>query len=217
MLGVGLLGVAASRDPTLGWLWEAIAPLPPAAEDVPSIEFAHVVDPTLLGERPRQTSFDVLVDDPAVLIGIETKWREHGIGTCLCRGDGVGPLEGERCSRRVEQREAYWEAATDVLGLGPREPGAPCPISPVYEVLRHAAALRALAADRPAVLALVYDSDNPYFAPTGEWPGWPPLLDQAVGADERFRFAAISWQELMPLLPLDEPTLAWAAEKHGLD
>ena len=217
MLGVGLLGVAASRDPTLGWLWEAIAPLPPAVEDVPSIEFAHVVEPALLGERPRQTSFDVLVDDPAVLIGIETKWREHGIGTCLCRGDGVGPLEGERCSRRVEQREAYWEAATDVLGLGPREPGAPCPISPVYEVVRHAAALRALAGDRPAVLALVYDSDNPYFAPTGEWPGWPALLEEAVGADERFRFAAISWQELMPLLPLDEPTLAWAAEKHGLD
>ena len=86
---------------------------------------------------------------------------------------------------------------TDVLGLGPREPGAPCPISPVYEVVRHAAALRALAGDRPAVLALVYDSDNPYFAPTGEWPGWPALLDEAVGADERFRFAAISWQELM--------------------
>jgi hypothetical protein len=217
MLGVGLLGVAASRDPSLAWLWDALAPLPPAADETPSLEFAHVVDPALLGERPRQTSFDVLIDDPAVLIGIETKWREHGVGTCLCRGEGVGPLEGEHCSRRVEQREAYWEAAADVLGLGPREPDEPCPISPVYEVVRHAAALRALAGDRPVVLALVYDADNPYFAPTGDWPGWPALLEQAVEAGERFRFAAISWQELTPMLPLDEPTRAWAADKHGLD
>jgi hypothetical protein len=216
LLAVGLLGVAASRDPSLAWLWDALAPLPPATEDVPSLEFAHVVDPKLLGERPRQTGFDVLIDDPAVLIGIETKWREHGVEACRCRGDGVGPLEGERCSRRVEQREAYWDAAADVLDLGPREPGAPCPISPVYETVRHAAALRALAgAERPVVLAQLYDANNPYFAGAGDWPGWPELLGQAVDA-EGFRFAAISWQELVPLLPLDESTRAWAAEKHGL-
>jgi restriction endonuclease-like protein len=217
MLGVGLLGVAASRDPSLAWLWDALAPLPPAADQTPSLEFAHVVEPALLGERPRQTSFDVLIDDPAVLIGIETKWREHGVGSCLCRGDGVGALDGERCSPRIEQREAYWETAADLLGLGPREPDETCPISPVYEVVRHAAALRALAGDRPALLALVYDADNPYFAPTGDWPGWPALLEQAVEAGERFRFAAISWQELTPRLPLDEPTRAWAADKHGLE
>ena len=86
--------------------------------------------------------------------------------------------------------------------------------------MRQAAALRALAGpDRPAVLALLYDADNPYFAAAGDWPGWPDLLRDAVeeNADPAlFRFAAISWQELMPLLPLDEQTVAWAAEKHGL-
>jgi hypothetical protein len=68
------------------------------------------------------------------------------------------------------------------------------------------------------VLALLYDAGNPYFAPTGEWPGWPALLDQAVaGADpERFRFASVSWQELVPALPLDADARAWAADKHGL-
>jgi hypothetical protein len=216
MLGVGLLGVAASRDPSLAWLWDALAPLPAAVEQTPSLRFAHVVDPELLGERPRQTSFDVLVDDPAVLIGIETKWREHGVGACLCRGKGAGPLEGERCARRVEQRAPYWEAAAEVLGLGERQPDAPCPISPVYEAVRHAAALRALAGDRPVVLALLYDAENPYFAETGDWPGWPALFDQAVEGGDRFRFAAISWQELTPSLPIDEPTRAWAADKHGL-
>jgi hypothetical protein len=220
MLGIGLLGVAARRDPSLAWLWEALAPLPPAEDDSPRLEFDHVVDPELLGERPRQTSFDVLIDDPGVLIGIETKWREHGVGPCLCRGEGVGPTAGGRCSRRVEQRDAYWDTADAVFGLGAREPGAPCPISPVYEALRHAAALRALAGgDRTAVLALVYDEANPYFAPSGEWPGWPAVLEQAVDAadPEQFRFAAISWQELLPALPLDEATRAWAADKHGLD
>ena len=215
LLAVGLLGVAASRDPSLAWLWDALAPLPPAAEGAPSLEFAHVVDPKLLGERPRQTGFDVLIDDPAVVIGIETKWREHGVEGCRCRGEGVGPLEGERCSRRVEQREPYWDAADEVFALGPREQGAPCPISPVYEAVRHAAALRALAGEaRPVVLAQLYDANNPYFAGAGDWPGWPELLAQAIDPNG-FRFAAISWQELVPRLPLDEPTRAWAAEKHG--
>jgi hypothetical protein len=216
LLAVGLLGVAASRDPSLAWLWDALAPLPSAAEDAPSLEFAHVVDPKLLGERPRQTGFDVLIDDPSVLIGIESKWREHGVEACRCRGDGVGALEGERCSRRVEQREPYWDTAAEVLDLRPREPEGACPISPIYETVRHAAALRALAGtERPAVLAQLYDANNPYFAGAGDWPGWPELLAQAVDA-EGFRFAAISWQELVPLLPLDEPTRAWAAEKHAL-
>jgi hypothetical protein len=129
----------------------------------------------------------------------------------------VGPEAGDQCARRVEQRAPYWEAAVEVLGLPAREPGAPCPISPVYEVVRHAAALRALAGpDRPAVLALIYDAGNPYFAEAGDWPGWPALFDRAIEPADEFRFKAISWQELVPRLPLDEPTQAWAAEKHGL-
>ena len=219
MLGLGLLGVAATRDPSLAWLWDALEPLPVAAGDAPSLRFGHVVDPTLLGERPRPTTLDVLVDDPNVLIGLSIKWREHGVGGCSCRGEGVGPAAGDRCSRRVEQRGAYWDAAADLLGLPERGPDAPCPISPVYETVRQAAALTALAGTgRPAVLALLYDAGNPYFAPTGDWPGWPALLDQAVaGADpERFRFAAVSWQELVPALPLDADARAWAADKHGL-
>jgi hypothetical protein len=221
MLAVALLGVAARREPSLAWLWQALAPLPVSAEGEPRIEFEHVVDPGLLGERPRQTSFDVLVDDPNVLIGIEAKWRERGVGACLCRGEGVGPLADARCARRVRQRQPYWDAAAAVLGLGDRAPGGPCPISPVYESVRHAAALRALAGrDRPAVLALLYDEDNPYFEGAEGWPGWPDLLEAAIAdhADpDELLFRAVSWQQLVQRLPLDDATRTWAADKHGLD
>jgi Restriction Endonuclease associating with ARP len=217
-LGVGLLGVAARRDPSLAWLWQALDALPPAAAPEPALEFEHVVDPSLLGERPRQTSIDVLVDDPNVLIGVAIKWRERGVGACLCRGEGTGPAAGDHCSRRVEQRSAYWDTAAAVLGLGAREPGDPCPISPAYETVRQAAALRALAGpDRPAVLVMLHDQANPYFAATESWPGWPKLLTEGIDDHESFRFEAISWQELVPLLPLDDETRAWAADKHGLD
>ena len=63
-LAVGLLGVAARRDPSLSWLWEALEPLPEREAEVPAIEFRHVVAPELLGERPRQTSIDVLHGRP---------------------------------------------------------------------------------------------------------------------------------------------------------
>jgi hypothetical protein len=212
-LAVGLLGVAARRDPSLAWLWDALDLPSPAAE--PALEFEHVVAPDLLGERPRQTSFDVLLDDADVLVVIEAKWRERGIGTCLCRGEGAGPGPGLRCSRRIEQRGAYWEAAGAVLGIDARAEGAPCPISPLYETVRHAAALRALAGERQAVLLLLHDAHNPYFAGTEGWPGWPGLLAEAI--DGRLRFAALSWQELTPQLPLDAAARDWAADKHGLD
>jgi Restriction Endonuclease associating with ARP len=219
-LAVGLLGVAARQDPSLGWLWDALSPLPPPASDAPRIEFEHRVAPDLLGERPRQTTIDVLVDDPEVVIAIESKWREHGIATCLCRGDGVGPAAGLRCSRRVEQRDPYWDAAA-TIGLGEREEGAPCPISPAYQAVRNCAAVRALAGpERLAVFALLYDEHNPYFAPSDDWPGWPGLLDEAISThadSDDLRFAAISWQQLVPTLPLDDSTRAWAGDKHGLD
>ena len=218
MLAVGLLGVAAAREPSLGWLFEALELEARPAE--PRLGFEHSVEPGLLGERPRQTSLDLLVEDDSALLCVETSWRESGLAGCTCRGTGVGPVEG-RCARAVEERTAYWEAASELLSLPPREPGAPCPISPAHQAVRAAAAARALAGpDRPALLALVYDANNPYFAGLGDWPGWPAMLGAAVEASAdpaAFRFSAISWQELVPRLPLDDSTRAWAREKHGLE
>ena len=219
---VGLLGVAARRDPSLGWLWEALDPLPPAADDEPATRVrARGRRRTLLGERPRQTSLDVLVDDPNVLIGIEVKWREHGIGACLCRGDGRGAARRRALlapgggARRLLGRRAR------AVGLPAREPARPARSAPSYEAVRHAAALRALAGpDRPAVLALALRRREPLLRARRRL----ARLAAAAGRGGRpsadaggFRFAAISWQELVPLLPLDDQTRAWAADKHGLD
>lgn len=218
-LAVGLLGVASRLDPSLGWLWEALSPLPRAESDLPRIAFEQPLDASDLGERPRQTAVDILVDDPEVLLCIEVKRREDGIGTCSCGKDGGNPIEG-RCARRVEQRPAYWSAASELLGLPPRESPGACPISASYQAVRNAAAARKLAGpDRLAVFGLIYDANNPYFGGSGDWPGWPTALADAVAANAdpaKFRFAAASWQDLAPLLPLDDETRAWAVEKHGL-
>lgn len=55
------------------------------------------------------------------------------------------------------------------------------------------------------------------FAGCGEWPGWAEVLTYLLsGGVLGMDFVAVSWQELVPKLPLDDVTRAWAAEKHGL-
>jgi hypothetical protein len=67
------------------------------------------------------------------------------------------------------------------------------------------------------VFALIYDQENPYFGGVGAWPGWPAVLEHTLlGQDEQIRFRAVSWQELLPLLPIDDDLREWAKEKHRL-
>jgi hypothetical protein len=67
-------------------------------------------------------------------------------------------------------------------------------------------------------LALVYDGENPYFTATGAWPGWPAVLEHTLrGQDDAIRFRAVSWQELLPLLPVDDELREWARVKHRLE
>ena len=217
VLALGLLGVAAKRDPTLAWLWNGLGPLPPAQRDLPAWGFERKLAPELLDEQPRQTSIDFYVDDPAALLCIEAKWTEDGIGACGCADSGGKPALGQ-CSEKVLDRNAYWGAAYDVFHLPTRNEGKPCPLSFTYQAVRNVAAALALA--RPgqdAVFGLIYDDANPYFAGCGRWPGWPAALRATLdNAHPGLRFAAISWQELLPLLPLDDAAGAWASEKHGL-
>ena len=86
------------------------------------------------------------------------------------------------------------------------------------EKIHRVAAALALAKDgQQPVFGLIYDADNPYFSGCGQWPGWPAALDATLNdVAAPVRFASVSWQELLPLLPLDAAAVAWASEKHGL-
>lgn len=151
-----------------------------------------------------------MVETEDIVVCIEAKLREDGMGTCSCQSPE------RECSPAVLARRRYWETARQDFGLTERTVGEPCPISLGYQAVRNAAAARALAGGRRAVFALFYDERNPYFRATGDWPGWPDLLAASLARSERVRFRAVSWQELVPLLPLDDAARAWAVEKHGL-
>lgn len=217
VLALGLLGASAKLDPSLNWLWDALGPLPPATDPFPSASFEYKLAPEVLDERPRQTSVDFYVDDPSVLLCMEAKWTEAGIGACGC--GAAAALIGD-CSDKVRGRQSYWETLTKVFNLPARKDGEPCPLSFTYQAVRNAAAALALAKPgQQAVFALLYDDANPYFAGCGNWPGWPAALCATLSENETdvpVVFAAVSWQELLPMLPLDAGVASWASDKHGL-
>jgi hypothetical protein len=173
----------------------------------------------LLGAAARlDPSHDYLVEDDALVMCIECKWAEEGMGTCSCAGAGGDPATGNCRDAVLNHRPLYWEATYEVFGLPDRQDGKPCPLSPVYQAVRNvAAALHLRPAGGVGVFGLIYDADNPYFGGCGDWPGWPDVLSVTLNnAHPNLRFRAVSWQELMPLLELDDDVRTWARKKHGL-
>jgi hypothetical protein len=219
LLALGLLGAARRLDASHNWLWGALRPLPPARSFPVSGRPEVELNANMLGEDPpRVTSIDYLVEDEELVMCIECKWAEEGIGGCSCARDGGDPSIGS-CREAVRNhRPLYWSTAADVFHLPGRKDGQPCPLSPVYQAVRNvAAALELRPAGGVAVFGLIYDAANPYFSGCGKWPGWPTVLEKTLdGAHPDLRFRAISWQELMPLLPLDADVRTWASEKYGL-
>ncbi len=217
VLALGLLGSAATIDSSMSWLWSALDEPARRASWGARWQFEAAVSPELLGERPRQTSIDFLVEDPESVICLEAKWVEEGIGGCSCANGGGHPATG-RCLARVLERPAYWETASEIFGLPGRREGEPCPLSFTYQAVRNVAAGLALAGEeRSAVFALLYDVENPYFVGCGEWPGWAEALTVTLeGAHPRLRFHAARWQDLVAHLPIDDDVRDWAGDKHGL-
>lgn len=176
------------------------------------MRFEYVVEAELLGEHPRQTAIDVLAQTSEIVLAIEVKWTEQGLGTCRC---GANARAVSACARVVRGRSAYWSAALTCLDAG-YTPGAPCQVGLGYQAVRLFAAARALAGpDRRWAVLLIYDARNPYFGGAGEWPGWAEALAQATDASTA-PFVAVSWQELVGLLPRDESLEDWLANKHDL-
>jgi hypothetical protein len=220
-LALGLLGSAARLDPSFDWFWRAFDLPAPAIQQHPPFAFERLLPSWLLNEKPHATVLDFAVDDPDFFVAVECKWSEQGLGVCSCSRDGAGtPDMGGHCAQRVLGRERYWQVANEFFGIpAERLPLFGCAVSPIYQAIRNVAAAQKLAdGKRPFGFILLYDEENPYFRATGTWPGWPAILrahlDGHVG--KGFRFRALSWQELMTKLPLDDSTRQWAREKHQL-
>lgn len=230
VLALALLGAACSMNPSLDW-YGSLLDLPvPAGKQAPRVQFEYVLEPTLLGERANfTTNVDVLVSDGGFLACGEAKLWEHGLGRCGCekrrarleRGGERTPDPAEpggACSPDVLKRDRYWDAARDVLGLRDRENGDACPIAAGYQGVRNIAAARTLSHHRQAAFVLFYDERNPYFLPTGAWPGWPSYLRSLVaGGNEEVEFRACSWQRLLSSGAVSDSVVEWARTKHGLE
>lgn len=141
-----------------------------------------------------------------MVVCVEAKWAEAGMGRCSCRAEGGAPRTGD-CAKRVLRRPAYWTTARDVFGLPERVSGSPCPLSFSYQAVANAAAARALAGPkRKAVFVLLYDRENPYFTGAGAWPGWAPVLESTLATSDLLDFRALSWQKLAPNPPTTPPS-----------
>jgi hypothetical protein len=222
-LGLALLGAAIKADPSLRWFWNALR-LPFAVDTArPSVcSFEFPLNPSDLNENPRVSQLDLLVRHRSIYAAAEIKFSESGLGSCSCLREAEGsPLPGAHCAARVYDRAAYWTAARQVFSVPAERLSAfPCPISTIYQVVRNVAAVRHLAGNRRlAVFVLLYDTRNPFFSRTGDWPGWPAVLQRTIAVHNQFsefHFRALSWQALVRDLPLPVPVRRWALEKHQL-
>jgi hypothetical protein len=222
LLALALLGSCSVEDPSLGWLSRVLdLPTSRRSRETSPFAFEFSLEPTALGEDPRVTTLDYIARINDVTVVAECKWSERGgLGRCSCLRDDGNPDPGNRCASRVEIRHAYWQTAYHDFGLPvARDPRRPCSLSLAYQAVRNVAAARFLSGDKPGLFLLVFDQNNPYFRHTGAWPGWPALLRQTLAVKNtcsRFRFHAVSWQYLIPRLPLPPQVRRWALEKHRL-
>ena len=85
MLALALLGASRTLDASHQWLWQAFGTLPSPAPQPPTGDIEVALEPDLLNEDPeRVTSLDYRVVDEGLVMCIECKWTEAGIGACSC-------------------------------------------------------------------------------------------------------------------------------------
>jgi hypothetical protein len=229
ILSLALLGSAATAGPSLSWLASVLDLRGSFASAAPTMAFEHRLDPAALGETPRQTDIDLLIDDHGFLVCIEAKLWEAGMGSCSCGKDDSAaafvdedeieptpPQERGACSQRVRKRAHYYDAAQQILGLPARTDHKPCPIAAGYQAIRNIAAARALANGRDAVFALFFDARNPYFVGEGDWPGWARVLADLSSGQDTVSVRTCSWQRLLGSGAVPGDVVDWTHEKHGL-
>jgi len=177
--------------------------------------------------RPAFEHADLLIETDALVVAAECKRFERGLGRCSCRRPD--PAAGRpatlpawpvaACRPDVLGRVEHWRTAAERFGLPGRRPGSACPIALAYQAIRDVAALDALRGERRGLFVLVHDADNPYFHPTGAWPGWPAVLEDALAGSRLagLAFHAVTWQQLVPRVLGERRLVEWARDLHGIE
>jgi hypothetical protein len=217
----------SSQALAVGFFGSAILEREPAWRVLASALVPQGTDPGNVVARPAFAHADLLIETDAMVVAVECKRFEHGVGRCSCRrpdpdGDGRATLPAwpvAACRSDVLARAGYWRVARERFGLPEREPGAPCPIALAYQAIRGVAALDALRGDRRGMLVLVHDADNPYFHATGAWPGWPAMLEAVLAGsrDAGIGFHSVTWPQLVPRLLSSPRLVEWARDLHGIE
>jgi hypothetical protein len=189
-------------------------------------EFDYSV--TTLNES-RPTQVDLFLPGQRGHVAVECKLWERELTPCSqvasrqCNGDyapQAGRAPGQRCAL-TEKGIAYWRYIPQLFKWPADQDHFPCPIWKPYQLVRNllAAAVdleRGQIGGQP-VAVLVYDANNPAFAPGGK-------------VDEQFRTvqAALqgpavlkrtTWQAIAKVLSVKggyEDLLAWLEEKYGI-
>lgn len=222
LLALALLGSCSVEDPSLGWLLAALgAPDSAKFSNISPFSFEYPLEPSELSEYPRVTTIDYVAKIQNLTVIVECKWSERGgFGQCSCLREDGNPAPGGQCASRVQTRRIYWEIARSHFGIFPdRDPTKACRLSVAYQAVGNVAAARALSYGSQSLFVLLFDHSNPYFRRTGDWPGWPAILEETLGANNRFphfSFRALSWQQLVAMLPLPPDIRKWAIGKHRL-
>jgi hypothetical protein len=228
VIALALLGAASEAGPNLRWYGELLDVPISSSRQNPRAQFEFALDPAVLRERKDySTTIDLLVSHDGLFSCAEAKYWEAGLGRCHSCAKNASDEDGGQkpdpagtagCSSEVLGRERYWVAAREVLGLPDRLDGRACPIAATYQGVRNVAAAQALSQGRSAVFVLFFDERNPYFAPTGSWPGWPAHLEVLLAAGGReVAYRSCSWQRLLASGAVPAPVVEWAQEKHGLE
>ena len=150
-----------------------------------------------------------------------SKWREHGIAVLSVSRRRRGPGAGSALLSPRRAARAVLGCGGGRIGLGDREPGRGLPDQPLLpgdpQLRRGSGPCRARAPRRARARLR---RAEPLLRRAGRLAGLAAAARRGGRGPRRSGGPAFRGDLLAgagPLLPLDEPTRAWAADKHGLD
>lgn len=180
-------------------------------------------------DEPRPTQVDLFLPGRNGHVAIECKFWERELSPCSqvtthqCTGDYApqpGRAPGQRCAL-TEKGIAYWHYIPQLFHWRNDLDHQPCPIWKPYQLVRNVLAAAVDPEQRevrgqPAAV-LVYDANNPAFAPGGKIDEQFKTVQAALLGPATLR--RTTWQVIATILAGQgryDDLLAWVDEKYGI-